>query len=147
MKVYLASRYQDRDTTAQRRDELEAMRFVVTSRWLNERHSPNVQLADLPDSELLFVAMQDVEDIKRSDAFVVFEGQNARGGKHVELGMAYALGKTCVVVGARENVFHFLPDIFHAADWEAAKNYLLSQKYAREKRSILNPCASTALSY
>lgn len=34
-----------------------------------------------------------------------------RGGRHFELGYAYAKGKLCVILGPRENTFHYLPGI------------------------------------
>jgi len=45
------------------------------------------------------------------------EGRS-RGGRHCEHGMALALGKVCWVVGYRENVFHWLPEVQFAATWD-----------------------------
>jgi hypothetical protein len=38
--------------------------------------------------------------------------------------MAYALGKRCLVVGGRENVFHLLPGVEHHPTWERARRRL-----------------------
>ena len=47
-----------------------------------------------------------------ADAVIVFtEMPNsvlATGGSHVEFGLALAQGKRVIVVGPRENVFHYL---------------------------------------
>ena len=36
-----------------------------------------------------------------------------RGGRHVEFGMALALGKPIFVYGHKENIFHYLPQVEH----------------------------------
>jgi hypothetical protein len=50
------------------------------------------------------------------------DGAPARGGRHVEFGMAYAWGKRLIVVGPREHVFHALPLVEHYPDWAALAN-------------------------
>lgn len=44
-------------------------------------------------------------------------GRASRGGRHVEFGMALALGKRVIVVGPRENVFHLLPEVEVHVNW------------------------------
>ena len=43
---------------------------------------------------------------------------SARGGRHVEFGLALAAGKRLCIVGPRENIFHFLPrvEVFRSTD-------------------------------
>ena len=48
-------------------------------------------------------------------------GDRGRGGRHVEFGMAYAMGKSIIVIGDRENVFHSLPGVIVAKNWEDAR--------------------------
>jgi len=60
-----------------------------------------------------------------ADAVIVFtEIPNAvlaTGGSHVEFGLALAQGKRVIVVGPRENVFHYLlPDSQIFATWNKA---------------------------
>ena len=47
-----------------------------------------------------------------ADGVIVFTGMPnsvlATGGSHVEFGLALAQGKRVIVVGPRENVFHYL---------------------------------------
>lgn len=51
-------------------------------------------------------------------------GKASRGGRHVEFGMAIALGKRAIVVGSQENVFHLLPGVEVYATWEACLDVL-----------------------
>lgn len=43
-----------------------------------------------------------------------------RGGRHVEFGIALANGARVIVVGHRENIFHWLPQIEFFETWEQA---------------------------
>jgi hypothetical protein len=60
-----------------------------------------------------------------ADAVIIFtEIPNtvlATGGRHVEFGLALAQGKRVIVVGPRENVFHYLlPESQVFATWNQA---------------------------
>ena len=60
-----------------------------------------------------------------ADAVIIFtEIPNtilATGGRHVEFGLALAQGKRMIIVGPRENVFHYLlPDSQIFATWNKA---------------------------
>jgi hypothetical protein len=60
-----------------------------------------------------------------ADAVIIFtEIPNtilATGGRHVEFGLALAQGKRVIIVGPRENVFHYLlPDSQVFATWNKA---------------------------
>jgi hypothetical protein len=59
----------------------------------------------------------------------------ARGGRHVELGLALCDGQRTIVVGHRENVFHWLPQIEFYNDWDECLHEL-----AREKEMDDNAC-------
>lgn len=45
----------------------------------------------------------------------------SRGGRHVECGIGLATGARIIVVGYRENIFHWLPRVEFCESWEAAK--------------------------
>lgn len=105
MKVYLASRHQDRELMRQWRSLLIDRRHEVVSRWLND------DFWCLDDDVLM--AQGDLEDVFRSDIVVVNSlpqsHNNGSGGRHVEFGYALAHRKPVILVGERENVFHALP--------------------------------------
>lgn len=77
-------------------------------------------------------ATEDVADVLAADTLVAFteppRASASRGGRHVELGLALAAGKHVVVIGPRENVFCWLPQIEHHATWH---NYLTRLTRAR----------------
>jgi crossover junction endodeoxyribonuclease RusA len=60
-------------------------------------------------------AADDFQDIKSCDLLIAFTeaDMHPRGSRHVELGIALALGKKIIVVGPRENVFCCLPQVMH----------------------------------
>ena len=140
--VYLAARYSRREELCRYRDHLHAMGWEVTSRWLNGEHQiSDAGLAALgPTSEALVegednqsedaialrtrFAVEDWADVKKAAVVVSFTEQPrssaSRGGRHVEFGAALAQGKTCLVVGPRENVFHCMPDVQVYAEWPHA---------------------------
>ena len=124
MKVYLAARYSRRKELVAYREQIEALGHIVTSRWLNGNH----QISDAglseqaQESDRIRFAEEDWQDLMSADCCVSFteepRGTNSRGGRHVEFGAALAAGKTCAVVGYRENVFHCLSWVFFYETWE-----------------------------
>lgn len=142
MKIYLAARYSRREELCGYRAELEAMGHTVTSRWLNgsyqidEKGKPIgdhgealVETGETTEADRLrahFVT-EDCEDVRSADCVISFtepprSALGNRGGRHVEFGMAVALGKLLIVVGHRENLFHYLPNVVFRFDWESARS-------------------------
>ena len=118
-KIYLASAFERADEMRGARDVLVALGCQVTSRWLEEASGDGLGAGDLtsnPERGTLY-AETDLADIRAADTVVSFTGQSARGGRHVEFGVAIALGKHLVLVGPREHVFHTLPAIEWYPDW------------------------------
>lgn len=129
--IYLSGQFEDAAVLRQARERLVAAGCRVTSRWLDAASStPATALAgdDGAAERLAAIAGQDLEDIHAADVVVVFNPAEScgigRGGRHVETGYALALGKPLAVVGARENVFHWLPEITVVADWPALAPWL-----------------------
>lgn len=121
MTIYLASRYQDHPLMREWRNELEKRGFVVRSRWIEGNH----EITDVDnDSERRRFALEDMEDLRRASLVIVRSDpsffRSGRGGRHVELGMALAWGKPIILVGERENVFHWLHDITVVPTFEDA---------------------------
>lgn len=120
-RAYLAARYSRREELLRYRRELQQLGVQVTSRWLNGDH----QIPDdvLETADAVRFAREDVEDLYASDIVISFTEQPripsaTRGGRHVEFGLALALNKQCIVVGPRENVFHWLPSVRHCDTWQ-----------------------------
>jgi hypothetical protein len=127
MKVYLASRYGRHPEMQEVAASLAEYGWQVTSRWIKGDH-------DLSDSleEGERFAIEDFEDITKSDVVINFtedknvKGRN-RGGRHVEFGIGLALNLRIIVIGPRENVFHYLPTIEQYDDFETFLDQLESE--------------------
>lgn len=154
MKVYLAARYGRRLELCAYRNELEAQGIRVTSRWLNGSHQLDkdgspigehgehlVETGDGEEAARLrqrFV-QEDVADVLASDCVVSFTEEPRtptcnRGGRHVEFGVAVATGKRLMVVGYRENLFHWLPEVEFFEGWADAMASVLihAREYDRQ---------------
>ena len=136
-RVYLAARYDRRRELCRYRDDLTALGYSVQARWLDGTHELKAYetlvgdagraLIDAPCDDLHAANMrrtfclEDVEDVLGADMVISFTESSRsgfpRGGRHVEFGMALAMRKRLVVVGHRENLFHFHPWVMFFATW------------------------------
>lgn len=111
---YLAGRFGRKEEFLGYRKVLKKAGEQVQARWLTEETDMTV----VDDEERERIAILDAEDVTKCDGVLCFTedpdvegpGRN-RGGRHVELGLALALNKRVVVIGPRENVFCYLPNI------------------------------------
>jgi nucleoside 2-deoxyribosyltransferase len=131
-RVYLAARYARASELFLHAMDLVSAGFVVTSRWIRGDHqASDEQLTADPGLAERFAA-EDVEDLRRADIVISFTEEprsgHSRGGRHVEFGMALALGKRVLVVGHRENVFHCLPQVEYFETWEACLDALAGRE-------------------
>ena len=89
------------------------------------------------EAERLRFASEDWSDLLGSDICISFtetpRNTHSRGGRHVEFGAALALGKRCIIVGPRENVFHCLLEVERADSWPAVLTDL-QRTIEREER-------------
>jgi len=95
-KVYFASKL----TYARRLWELALKwNLETTSRWLSQA---DLELKGSPSTEEFGIFwLVDEEDVRRSDALIVYgEADDILKGALVEVGMAIALGKLVICVGA-----------------------------------------------
>lgn len=136
MKIYLAARYSRREELLTYREELQSIGHEVTSRWLNGSHQISDEGTPIGDDGESLVefgetekagqlrqhfAIEDLQDVKDADLLIAFteppRSTASRGGRHVELGYALALGKIVATVGPRENVFCWLPEVRAYSSW------------------------------
>ncbi|MDD5705082.1 MAG: hypothetical protein PHR35_04095 [Kiritimatiellae bacterium] len=140
MRIYLAARYSRREELCRYREQLCAMGHTVQARWLDGTHQISDAGQPIGDHGEALVeghnaedrgaelrakfARDDYEDVIGSDVVISFteppRSLANRGGRHVEYGIALALGKRLLVVGHRENLFHWLPQAEFYAAPEAA---------------------------
>jgi len=109
MKIYIAARYDRRFEMLGVAADLMRAGHEVTSTWIEGGRGSDPELV---------AAIEDIADLGRADCLVTFTERPernvawaARGGRHVEFGIALATGKRLCLVGLRENVFHHLPRV------------------------------------
>ena len=141
MRVYLAARYSRRLELCGYREELRKIGVDVQARWLDGKHQISDTGQPIGDSGEAMVeatggegdqgaalrarfALDDYEDVRGADLVVNFteppRSSASRGGRHVEFGIALNSGAQCIVVGYRENLFHWLPMVVFCATWKEA---------------------------
>ena len=131
MLIYLAARYSRLEELNGYAKDLRGIGHEVKARWLKGSHQLHKN-ADLVEAATQSVpiegrpfAVDDYEDVCKADALIAFSEAPrqvgaSRGGRHVEFGVALALGKRVIVVGPRENIFHTLPQVEHFWLWPSA---------------------------
>ena len=109
MRIYIAARYDRRFEMLGVAADLMRAGHEVTSRWIEGGRGADPELV---------AAIEDIADLGRADCLVTFTERPernvawaARGGRHVEFGIALATGKRLCIVGLRENVFHHMPRV------------------------------------
>lgn len=135
-KLYLAAPYSWRDQLREHAKVLRANGFIVTASWLQERQAPDSDLNDGTLQGLKLHAKNDVRDIQEADGLILFTipptSAMKRGGRHVEFGIAYALGKQVILCGPRENIFHYLKEVAQFDTFPEVLQHLVDQKNAEE---------------
>lgn len=131
--IYLASNYSSHPTMQLRASELGVLGYRITSRWIWGDHEVRSGGQSDTDAWAVRFAEEDWADLLNADTVISFTqepgkaGGRNRGGRHVEFGAALALGRRCIIVGWRENVFHHLPQVEFYATWEAALWVLMQE--------------------
>lgn len=129
MKVYLAARWSRReelDGYARELDDLD-VGLDVCSRWHSDPSHRITERDGVTARELNErLAAEDFTDLFMADVLVYFSPGGLRSGCHVEVGMALGRGQKVALVGERENVFHWLPQVNKYADWASCREDLLA---------------------
>ena len=132
----MANQYNQKEQMKAVAEQLRAKGIEVTSTWMEEPHAPGVQLRDVKVSELVEYAYRDLLEITQADLMVFFAVDPTtptfRGGRHVEFGYALANRKPIVVVGPKENIFHYTSNVRNFDNWDDALYYLERRKRTRQ---------------
>lgn len=134
MIFYLAARYSRHKELQEYAKDIQSLGRIhmVRSRWIWGNHQIDDKglSIEAKREERERFAKEDFEDLLHSGVVISFTEKprsvNSRGGRHVEFGIAIGLGKKCVVIGPRENVFHCLPEIIVYEKWSDYFDYLKS---------------------
>jgi hypothetical protein len=107
-KIYVAARYDDAPTVRKWEGALIFAGHEVVSSW--HRLPPAIDDEERRDRAVLFH-----KEIAEACTVVVNNDPryfgSGRGGRHVEFGIALALGKDIWIIGGRENAFHHHPEV------------------------------------
>lgn len=119
MKIYIAARFSRRPEANRLAQVLKSYGYTITSRWVkpDQTDLPETGISEqATDSDRRRFAMEDYEDVKACDWCISLMEEprnNSRGGRHIEFGIALALGKKLTIIGPRETVFHHLDQVGH----------------------------------
>lgn len=110
MKFYIAARYGRKAEAKALALKLQELGHGITSTWIDQ--AEDEMLYDQgPDAAARF-AQKDLNEISSADGLIALseteDSVYGRGGRHVELGYALAAGCRIIVIGPRENLFHYL---------------------------------------
>lgn len=108
MKIYLATKSQEVALNT-RRHLREAFpdKLVFVSSWIDQESYGNT-----PVCQKTSIAKRCEQEVGDCDLLInIADEANVPGGKHVELGIALALNKKIVVLGRKENIFHYHPEV------------------------------------
>lgn len=116
MKLYLAAPYAWKPEIRILVDWISRnTQHIVTSTWMYETYAKDVTLVQMTDADRASIAARDLEEVEGCETLVLFTVPEStplpRGGRHFESGYALAQGKALWVVGPRENLFHYLPEV------------------------------------
>jgi hypothetical protein len=129
MKFFVASHSQP--AAQQVMERLQTSGHVVTARWITADKKFHRGVEAYTDAERTAISVMDEEDVREAtDGLVLIAeppGQMVPGGKHVETGMALALGRPVFVIGRKENIFHWHPAVRVFADLDALMAHLAAR--------------------
>jgi nucleoside 2-deoxyribosyltransferase len=119
MKIYLAARFTRIDEMRGYADELKEDGHEITASWVYGGEE-GLTFSD--------IAALDVRDVLRADTIVKFSepygSANPGGGRHSEWGVAIASGKQLYLVGPKEQVFDWYPDVIDFPMFKHLRNHL-----------------------
>lgn len=128
VKFYIAARRQH--FAKQIRSLLIELDHSSTAGWIDSPHFGKKPYVDQLRTE---EAQQDLLDVERADALIMYaDNHPSRGGRHTEVGIALAHRKPVIVVGDKENVFHWHPLVTVVSDLEELKTLLKSGAIAKQ---------------
>jgi nucleoside 2-deoxyribosyltransferase len=107
MKVYVAGH--DQKEARRVAAALRAVGVQVKSSWLDEDFQ---RTSFYSDEDRCRIAIQDVEEVQDADALVFLASlHRVPGGKFVEVGVALGLNKPVHLIGHRENMLMWHPNV------------------------------------
>ena len=128
MKIYVAASFPRREEARKLGIMLEDAGHEITSGWMmliNKSYFGDDWAGEVE-------ATRDLQDVRDCEVLVSFIGDElTHGGRHTELGIALALGRRIILIGEKEQVFHYHPAVEVIAGWEFVEELLVCKKMQR----------------
>ena len=137
MKVYLAAAFSRQREIKSVSDQLQMLGVEVTSRWLTAE-----TIYGKPFRLRTEDGFNDIRDLRAADILIRFTDQVDSDlvpsrliscARMFEFGMAWERGMPIFVVGGRQNVFDYLPNVVHFPDNEGLFEYFRASGGGSEK--------------
>lgn len=145
ISVYVAAKYEEKDRVREAYVELRRSGFMISHDWTSEDDTAYRAVNDDARTDHLAFyhmdcAVRDERGVEECDALILFAHPKIKGAA-VEFGMARALKKHIIVIGAdqAECVFWHLPGVYKRDSLTAAIELLLrldDQEYADEMADV-----------
>lgn len=119
-KVYIAASYPRKAEAAKlAKDMKKYVNYEVISGWMfeDEGYTSDERVAESVGEmtvRMEAAALRDFDEVMECNLLVCLtdgDVQLTRGGRHSELGIALGMGKDVVIIGEREQVFHYHQDV------------------------------------
>ena len=113
MKVYVAADLDQQKEARTLADALTERGHEIVSSWIYIPGLRELEISGIPE-EKANIAVTEIAEVCCADCLVVFTKEAplySLGGRHVEMGIAMGNGIDVIVIGPRENVFHYHPSI------------------------------------
>jgi nucleoside 2-deoxyribosyltransferase len=120
VKIYLAAKFEHKNTMRDVANLLTSRGHEITSRWIRVEHHEDTANTVTDELRVQYAA-EDVEDVRRADLLVAFAHPRHEpgigGGRHVEFGIALERDMPIIVIGPKgEHIFHWWPGVRHVDD-------------------------------
>jgi len=107
MNIYVAAHDQKRAISCA--EQLEKAGHNIFCKWLTV---PFLKTEEHTEAERFAIAQRNADEIAKCDALVLLESHDrVPGGKFVEAGLGLGLGKRVFLIGRRENMMMWHPQI------------------------------------
>lgn len=115
-RFYICARFGRQEEARLLSGKLRMLGHTITSTWI---HQVELEMYENNHRERERAAVKDVGEVLESEALVYLseaeENTWGRGGRHVEFGIALGIEIPILVIGPKENLFHYCPGILHFA--------------------------------
>ena len=124
LMIYLSARYESREQMKEYSKFLAGYGYEMMDQWIQDDQMDFSGMDNIPTYPGETYAWEDYFDLKSADVMIAFtekqDQPKGRGGRHVEFGMAWVMGKPIIIVGPNENVFHAVEakDVWRLPEWD-----------------------------